>query len=259
LDTPSHHLKNLLYSYCMRYAVIADIHSNLEAFTAVLEDIGQRGGVDGVWCLGDVVGYGPDPHQCIELLRQCSHVCVAGNHDWAAIGKVDTAEFNPDAATAAHWTTRQLSTADKKYLENLPLTIEKDDFTLVHGSPREPIWEYVISTSLAQVNFDFFQSPYCLVGHSHVPLVFKDEGGDCSFNRLSPSVGLVLGENRLIINPGGVGQPRDGDPHASYAIYDSEARSFRLHRVAYDITTTQDKMMQNGLPIRLVVRLSHGM
>ena len=215
----------------MRYAIIADIHANLAAFTAVMEDIEHRGGVEEIWCLGDVVGYGPDPHQCLELLRQYKHVCVAGNHDWGAVGKVSLADFNPDAATACRWTARQLSPPDIKYLENLPLAIEKDGFTIVHGSPREPIWEYLISISIAKANFNFFQSPYCLVGHSHVPLIFKDEEGSCSFSRFLPNVGLLLGKSRLIINPGGVGQPRDGDPRASYAIYDPEASMLRLYRI----------------------------
>ena len=243
----------------MRYAIIADIHANLAAFTAVLEDIEHRGGVDEVWCLGDIVGYGPDPHQCLELLRQYNHVSVAGNHDWAAAGKIDTADFTADASAASHWTAQQLSPEDIQHLKSLPLVIEKDDFTLVHGSPREPIWEYVLSTSLARENFTFFQSNYCLVGHSHVPLVFKDEDGSCSLNRLSTDIGLALGKSRLIINPGSVGQPRDSDPRASYAIYDSETRLVKLYRISYDIGATQDKMMQNGLPIRLVLRLNHGM
>ena len=139
----------------MRYAIIADIHANLAAFKAVLEDIGHQGGAEKVWCLGDVVGYGPDPHECIELLCQINHVCVAGNHDWAAIGKIDTAEFNPDAAAACHWTAQQLSPADIEYLQKLPLVIEEDKFTLVHGSPREPVWEYIISTGIAQENFAY--------------------------------------------------------------------------------------------------------
>jgi diadenosine tetraphosphatase ApaH/serine/threonine PP2A family protein phosphatase len=242
----------------MLYAIIADIHANLEAFTAVLEDMERRGKIAEIWCLGDVVGYGPDPHQCLELLRQHKHVCVAGNHDWAAVGKVDTVNFNPDAAIACHWTTEQLTPEDTEYLENLPLIIDKDRFTLAHGSPRDPIWEYLISTSLARENFTFFQSPYCLVGHSHVPLVFREEDDSYSFSQFLPNVGLALGKSRLIINPGGVGQPRDGDPQASYAIYDSETSIARLYRIPYDIATTQDKMMQAGLPIRLIVRLSQG-
>ena len=243
----------------MRCAVIADIHANLAAFMAVLSDIKDKGQVEEIWCLGDVVGYGPEPHQCIELLRQCNHVCVAGNHDWAAIGKLYTAYFYPDAAAACRWTAQQLSPEDVVYLSNLPLVIEKGDFTLVHGSPREPIWEYLISIGTARENLSYFKSQFCLAGHSHLPLVFKyNEAGECSSIPFKPNVGLVLAKSRLIINPGGVGQPRDGDPRASYAIYDSEAGIFRLYRVPYDVRATQDKMVACGLPLRLVHRLEHG-
>ncbi len=243
----------------MRYAILADIHSNLAAFTAVLDDIEHRGGAEEVWCLGDVVGYGPEPHQCLELLRQRNHVCVAGNHDRAAIGKLDTAYFNPDAAAACHWTAQQLSPEEVQYLESLPLVIEKDDFTLVHGSPREPVWEYLLSTSNARKNFAYFQSKFCLIGHSHVPLVFRHtDTGACSFSQFSTNIGLVLGKSRLIINPGGVGQPRDGNPQASYAIYDSETGVIKLYRVAYDISATQARMAEHGLPVRLAARLSYG-
>ncbi|MFC1959024.1 metallophosphoesterase family protein [Chloroflexota bacterium] len=244
----------------MRCAIIADIHANLAAFKAVLEDIGHQGRAEKVWCLGDVVGYGPDPHECIKLLRQINHVCVAGNHDWAAVGKIDTAEFNPDAAAACHWTAQQLSSADAEYLQKLPLVIEEGDFTMVHGSPRESIWEYLVSTGIAKENFACFKSQFCLVGHSHVPLVFSyDESGTCSASRFLPNVKLTLGRNRLIINPGSVEQPRDGDPQASYAIYDSETRLIRLYRVPYDIRSTQDRMVEHGLPMRLVARLSYSM
>ena len=244
----------------MRYAIIADIHANLPAFTAVLEDIERQGGADKLWCLGDVVGYGPDPHECLQLLGQTNHICIAGNHDWAAIGKIDTSQFNPDAAAACHWTAQQLNPAEIDYLANLPLVIEEGDFTLVHGSPREPIWEYLTSTSLAMENFSRFKSKFCLVGHSHVPMVFsQDEAGACSASQFSTSVRLALGKNRLIINPGGVGQPRDGDPRASYVTYDSETSMGRLHRVTYDIRATQDSMVKHGLPMRLVARLSYGM
>jgi len=243
----------------MRYALIADIHANLTAFTAVLDDIKRKERVEEIWCLGDIVGYGPDPHQCLELLRQYNHVCVAGNHDWAAIGKLDTSNFNPDAAAACRWTAQQLTPEDVNYLESLPLVIQKGDFTLVHGSPREPIWEYLLSTSSAKENFAYFQSPFCLVGHSHMPLVFKyGDDNVCLFSSFSPYAGLILGRNRLIVNPGSVGQPRDGDPRASYAIYDSERKMIRLYRVPYDIDATQVRMVRHNLPMRLVVRLSYG-
>ena len=243
----------------MRYAIIADIHANLVAFTAVLDHIKCRGGVEEIWCLGDVVGYGPDPCQCIELLRQYRHVCVAGNHDWAAIGKIDTSDFNPDAAAACHWTAQQLSPDDVKYLESLPLVIEKGDYPLVHGSPRDPIWEYLLSTSDAKQNLTYFNTQFCLIGHSHVPLIFEcNETGSCILSELPPDAVVRLAQNRLIINPGGVGQPRDGDPRASYAIYDSDARSFTHYRVPYDINSTQARMIEQRLPVRLVARLSYG-
>jgi diadenosine tetraphosphatase ApaH/serine/threonine PP2A family protein phosphatase len=244
----------------MRYAIIADIHANLAAFTAVLDDIERKGGVGEMWCLGDVIGYGPDPHQCIERLCQHKHVCVAGNHDLAAIGKIDTSNFNPDAAAACHWTSQQLTPEDMQYLDSLPLVVQRDDFTLVHGSPRDPIWEYLLSTSSAEQNFAYFQSQFCLVGHSHVPLVFEyGETGACLVSELTADTILKLAKNRLIINPGGVGQPRDGNPKASYAIYDSEARSVTLYRIPYDIRATQERMVKQRLPMRLVVRLSYGM
>ncbi len=244
----------------MHYALLADIHANLAAFTAVLDDIERRGGVEEFWCLGDIVGYGPDPSQCIELLRKYKHICVAGNHDLGAIGKLDTAKFNPDAALTCLWTAQQICPEDIKYLGGLPSVIEKDDFTLVHGSPRDPVWEYLKSKGNAQENFTCFNTKFCLVGHSHMPLIFRqDEDNSCSFIPLSESIGQVLGKKRMIVNPGGVGQPRDGDPRASYAIYDSDSGVVRLCRVVYDINATQGKMVKNNLPMRLVVRLEHGL
>jgi diadenosine tetraphosphatase ApaH/serine/threonine PP2A family protein phosphatase len=244
----------------MHCAIVADIHANLAAFLAVLVDIEQRGEAEEVWCLGDIVGYGPEPHQCLEVLRQTNHICVAGNHDLAAIGEIDTYEFNPDAVAAIQWTAKQLTPRDVDYIKNLPLVIERGDFTLVHGSPREPVWEYVLSISTAQENFAYFKSKFCLISHSHVPLVFKyDKAGSCSFSQFSTNTALILGEERLIINPGAVGQPRDGDPRASYAIYDSETSQIMLYRISYDVGTTQAKMVEQRLPMRLVARLSRGM
>jgi len=243
----------------MRCAIIADIHANLAAFSAVLADIKQRGGVDEVWCLGDIVGYGPDPCQCIEILRRLENVCIAGNHDWAAIGKLSLSEFNPDAAYACRWTAEQLSAEDVVYLDGLPEVAEKGDFTLVHGSPRQPIWEYLLSIGSARENFAYFSSQFCLVGHSHVPSIFRrTETGDCSVNPFSANVGLALGQSRVVINPGSVGQPRDGDSRVSYAILDDEIMMLRLYRVPYDISLTQARMVKHNLPMRLVSRLSRG-
>lgn len=242
----------------MRCAILADIHANLAAFEAVLEDIDGKGGVDELWCLGDIVGYGPEPCECINLLGKYITVCVVGNHDLGAIGKLDLSYFNPAAAAACRWTAGQLGPSDIRYLESLPLTVTKGDFCLVHGSPAEPVLEYVLSTGIATRNFSFFASRHCLVGHTHVPLAFKQEGAACSSIVLSPNIGLVLGSHRMIVNPGSVGQPRDGDPRASYAIYESEGSVLRLYRVPYDITSTQDKMLQANLPMSLISRLQEG-
>jgi len=240
--------------------LLADIHANLSAFRAVLYDIDHRGGVDDLWCLGDIVGYGPNPVQCIELLRQQKHICIAGNHDLGAIGKLAYSDFNPDAAYTCRWTAKQLSTRDIEYIEGLPLLLEKDDFTLVHGSPKGPVWEYLISKGSAGENFSYFKTRFCLVGHSHKPLIFRQEGdGSCSSITLSVSIGQVLGKSRMIVNPGGVGQPRDGDPRASYAIYDSDSGVVRIYRVEYDISATQVEMAKKNLPVRLIVRLEQGL
>jgi diadenosine tetraphosphatase ApaH/serine/threonine PP2A family protein phosphatase len=242
----------------MRYAILGDIHGNLAAFEAVLRHAGDRGGFDKIWCLGDVVGYGPDPRECIERLRQFEHVCVVGNHDLAAIGKMGTAEFNPVAALACHWTAQQLAAEDIDYIQSLPLSLCQDSFTLVHGSPREPIWEYLMSIEAAQDNFAHFETAYCLVGHSHVPLIFELIGDKVAYRMFSEGTELRLGERRLIINPGGVGQPRDGDPRASYVLYDTEAQTIYHYRVEYDIPATQKKMEEQGLPMPLIMRLSVG-
>ena len=246
----------------MRYAIIADIHSNLAALTAVLDDIEHGGGADEIWCLGDIVGYGPDPRECLAILRQTTDICVAGNHDWAVIGgknNIDISEFNPDAAYADQWTTQQLSDEDIEYISNLPLIIERGDFTLVHGSPREPVREYLLSAGAARQNLACFKTRFCLVGHSHQPVVFYcNENGDVSTRYFLPDNPVATDKGRLIINPGSVGQPRDSNPDAAYAIFDSEQQLIKLYRVPYDIRSTQEKMQAHGLPVRLAARLSYG-
>ena len=243
----------------MRCAILADIHANLAALEAVLNDIEKKGGVDETWCLGDIVDYGPDPRPCLDIVQQLNPLCVAGNHDLAAIGRIDRGYFNPDAAVSNRWTAAQLTPADIAYLGALPMTLEKSGFTLVHGSPADPVWEYLFSASIAARNFALFPSRYCLVGHTHEPAIFRQEKNKGVVSAgFKPGIGLVLGETRTIINPGAGGQPRDGDPRASYDIYDSEGRVMRLYRVPYDVRATQDRMMQAGLPLGLVTRLEVG-
>ncbi|MFA5629310.1 MAG: metallophosphoesterase family protein [Dehalococcoidales bacterium] len=245
----------------MKYALLADIHSNLEALTAVLEDIDKRAAVDELWIMGDTVGYGPNPSECIKLLRSRKHTAVCGNHDiYCADAPESLYIFGPEAFTSCRWTASVLTAEDIEYLKDLPNVAERDDFMLVHGSPREPLWEYVISQSVALVNFDYFRNKYCLVGHSHTPLIFKlDENKNCVGVPFTENIGVVLGKDKMIINPGSVGQPRDEDPRASYAIYDSESKVIRLYRVPYDIKLTQQKMIKQNLPIRLISRLEKGL
>jgi len=243
----------------MHCLLLSDIHSNLEAFEAVLADAGP---VDEVWCLGDVVGYGPDPNACVELLRSLPHLCIAGNHDWATLGRLDLREFNPDARQANLWNRKQLTPANLAYLEALPEMLVQGPFTLVHGSPRHPIWEYIIYPSTALANFRHYETPYCLVGHTHTPVIFRltnDQGREGCETLSLPSNGLLrLGPERLIINPGSVGQPRDGDPQASYALLDTETLVLEYRRIPYPVEKTQAKMMEHDLPLRLAVRLGYG-
>jgi predicted phosphodiesterase len=237
--------------------ILADIHANFTALEAVLRDVEERGGAEEIWCLGDTVGYGPDPHQCLETIRSRSSDCIAGNHDWAAIGKIDTATFNPEAAEAAQWTQGQLHEDETQFLTGLPLKMEKGVFTLVHGSPRNPIWEYLLSAGEAKENLAYFQTPYCLIGHSHLPLIFKC-GEVYQLNQIQNNAVIKLGSERLIINPGGVGQPRDGDPRAAYALYDSKAGTISFRRVNYDIPAVQQRMQEASLPLWLSGRLALG-
>ena len=242
----------------MRILVIADIHANLTALEAVLADAQQRGKVDEIWCLGDVVGYGPDPSDCVRLIRETCSICIAGNHDLAAIGKVSTADFNAAAAEAIVWTRQQLSQRDIDYLGELPLMAERLQFTLVHGSPANPVWEYVISTETASRNLSAFNTDFCLVGHTHVPMMFAFKGERADIEDFDNGTRITLKKDRLILNPGAVGQPRDHDPRASYAIIDSDSTELSLWRVPYHIESVQKRMKAAGLPGRLIDRLAAG-
>ncbi|MFQ5858889.1 MAG: metallophosphoesterase family protein [Anaerolineae bacterium] len=241
----------------MRVLVLSDIHANLAALNHVLEEAGD---VDAIWCLGDVVGYGPDPNTCVDRLRELRpEHWLAGNHDWAALGKLEIADFNPMARLAALWTREQLTPANISFLHTLPASVKaSEQFTLAHGSPRHPIWEYVLDTRTAAANFAHFDTPYCLVGHTHVPVIYRHKNGHVDAPAYTLGEPIELGDGRLIINPGGVGQPRDGDPRASYLILDTEGLAVTYHRVAYPIQETQARMSAAGLPPRLITRLNYG-
>ncbi len=232
----------------MRIAIVSDIHANISALRAVLAHAEAGGDVDGLWCLGDTVGYGPHPNECIAELRSSDNRTVAGNHDLAACGKMGTEEFNEAAASAAKWTEGQLTDDARSYLEDLPMTLEEGDFTLVHGSLRWPEWEYLLSGEQAQAQFELQKTPISLVGHTHLPAVCaEDPAGPPTLRPAGDDERLELGDGRWIINPGSVGQPRDGDPRSSYAIYDSGDASITFSRVEYDISTTQEAMKDAGL------------
>lgn len=241
----------------MRYLIISDLHANLAALESVLADAGQ---FDAIWCLGDIVGYGPDPNECVELLRQHELVCLAGNHDWAALNKLNLATFNTDARAAATWTQRMLTDEVHDYLDALPSLVEEGEFTLAHGSPRQPVWEYILDPLVASINFMHFSTQYCLVGHTHTAVVYQQNtnGDGCRVHFPQYDRPIPLDKTRLIINPGSVGQPRDADPRAAYAILDADAMMWEHRRVAYPIEETQNRMRQHGLPHRLVTRLQYG-
>jgi predicted phosphodiesterase len=242
----------------VRVVVVADIHANLEAFQSVLEDALGDGPIDAVWSLGDLVGYGPEPSACIRLLRSHPQVAVAGNHDLAATGAIGIDDFNPFAAEAARWTANALSEEEKTWLRGLPEVLVQEDFTLVHGSLRDPVWEYLVSPAAAEAHLALQRTPFSLVGHSHIPLCFKENGRWIDAQALQDGATVDFGDSRLVLNPGSVGQPRDGDLRASYAILDTEARRWQLHRFPYNIAATQRKMMAAGLPEYLIERLARG-
>ena len=242
----------------VRILVLSDIHSNLEALEAVL---GAAGTVDQVWCLGDIVGYGPRPNECVARLKELKHLAVAGNHDHAVVGVIGIEEFNLFAGLAAHWTSLQLTDETREYLTALRPVEVSGEFTLVHGSPRDPLREYLLTIEDAAASFEHFDGPFCLVGHTHVPTVFARgpdgtvQGFQMPADRELP---LQAAGWRFILNPGSVGQPRDEDPRAAYLLIDSDRRSAVWRRVEYNIAETQRQMREAKLPARLADRLADG-
>ena len=262
----------------MKIAILSDIHANLAAFEAVLRDIDKKGGVDQYWNLGDITDYGPDPHECLQKVRQLEAVSIIGNHDYAVIGKLDyMSEFPPSIAFITSWTSRQMTPEDLIYLQSLPATLVIGKFTLVHASPRDPIWEYVFSEDLARENLSHFQTKYCLLGHTHVPAYFEFKDGsepvksDKEYRVIRShdwieslrksrrgEIKISLTNDRFIVNPGGIGQPRDGEPRAAYALYNSDDATIELRRVEYNMSLTQKRMQAAGLPESFSARLAEG-
>ena len=264
----------------MRIGIISDVHGNYAALRTVLEEMGD---IDSLWCLGDLVGYGPQPNECIDIVRQYPHLCIPGNHDWGMLGRLDEELFNRDARYALDWTAKTITSSNREYLENLPVTIKSfgQVFTMVHASPRDPMWEYLLDLFDAAECFPLFNSRYCFVGHTHVPLIFRDMDG--VVKAAIPEPGEILDLNvwpkleetdaaggpRMIINPGSVGQPRDGDPRSAYMVldipnsattadWDWTAR-LTFWRIEYPIGETQEIMRGLGFPQRLIARLDVGL
>lgn len=242
----------------MRVAVLSDIHANRHAFEAVLAAVDDVG-IDELWCLGDVVGYGAEPDDCVALARRHADVCLAGNHDLAVTGELPMHEFSPGAALAAKWTQDVITDESLAFLEGLRPSGERAGIGLFHGSPRDPVWEYVLSALLAELCLDAFDDRIGLVGHSHVALSFcrPDEGiATGEPRRGGDEVDLIAG--RWLLNPGSVGQPRDGDPRAAWLLLDTDGGTARWMRTAYDIDGAQAAIRAARLPESLAERLGYG-
>jgi len=267
----------------MRYGLVSDIHSNLPALEAALEAIQQMGSLDGLLCMGDIVGYGPQPNEVVERLRSFELQTIVGNHDLAVLGRLDLADFNYEAIQANRWNKEQLTEANREWLEKFePMLRVSEKVTLAHGSPLEPVWEYLTTPQAAFRSFNKFDTQLCFVGHTHLPRIFSlkstptnsNGNGLPKINRpfkssnkhshtdmIIPFPGQVfeLQGERIILNPGSVGQPRDGDSRASFAVYDDTACTITFGRAAYDISLTQHLMRQVDLPDRLWRRLDYGL
>jgi predicted phosphodiesterase len=245
----------------MRLAIISDIHSNLPALDAVLSEI-EADPPDEVWCLGDVVGYGAEPNECTSIVAERTTICLAGNHDLAALDAIDISTFSPAAAAAAEWTRSELSPESKTYLQSLEPVDESRDVAAYHASPRDHVWEYVLWPEQAGECIASQPTRVALVGHSHVALCFRgaDDGDVDATDGAQMSADSVLdaSEGRWLLNPGSVGQPRDGDPRAAWLDLDTESWQATYRRVEYDIGKAADAIAQAGLPEHLGRRLFVG-
>lgn len=250
----------------MLVAVFSDIHANLPAFEAILRD-SDEAGVEERWCLGDVVGYGADPDLCVELARERCEVCLVGNHDLAVLGELDTSTFSGAAATAVEWTTEHTEKANLDFLAGLAPSDAGNAAALYHASPRDPVWEYVLWPEQAADCIAVQEKRVSFVGHSHVALFFSAEepaeGEESPPEARGWQAGagtrLEIDKGRWLINPGSVGQPRDGDPRACGMILDTDTNELEWHRVEYPIESVQKLMKERKLPQRLISRLQYGL
>ena len=240
----------------MRWAVVSDVHGNLEALEAVLADL-EREKVEAIVCLGDFVGYGASPNECIERLRPRIEAAVAGNHDLAACGRLKLGYFNPDAASAARWTDASLTAENREWLAALPYTATFRDSLLVHASPADPAeWNYVLSPADAEEEMKAFVEPKCFIGHSHFPGTFGQDGFGVQYTRAQDID--VLEGHRYLVNVPSVGQPRDGDPRAGWLLVDEDGGKLRHVRLEYDVEAAMKRILDAGLPRFLAERLRWG-
>jgi predicted phosphodiesterase len=239
----------------MRYAIISDIHANFDAFEVVLADI-DKSSIDRTVCLGDVVGYGAQPRECIAILRERNILTIAGNHDYAAIGKTNINYFNPFAKEATLWTLKVCSEEDRAWLQSLSLVEYLDDLTMVHGTLYQPdLFDYILTTYDAYLSLQLLDAPVCFLGHSHVPINFIwDEIISFNYDR---EIQMKQGV-KMLVNVGSVGQPRDENPRASYAVYDTELKRIEIRRLEYDVEAAAKKIRDAGLPMALGERLKVG-
>jgi diadenosine tetraphosphatase ApaH/serine/threonine PP2A family protein phosphatase len=246
----------------VRVAAISDIHANLPALEAVLEAIDETG-VEEIWCLGDIVGYGAEPDECADLVRERCALSLVGNHDLAVLGALDIGAFSEAAAAAVAWTRENVAERTLAQLRELEPAGEREEIALYHASPRDPVWEYVLSAEQAAACFEVQSAPIALIGHSHVSLFFmrpapEGDGGQIRGAQSGDDTLLDLAAGRWLINPGSVGQPRDGDPRAAWLELDTGEQSARFHRVGYDIDRAAASIASAGLPRRLADRLHAG-
>jgi predicted phosphodiesterase len=242
----------------VRIAIVSDIHGNRQAFEAVLDQI-EESDCEEMWCLGDLVGYGADPDACVELARRHAAVCLAGNHDLGVIGTLPLEQFSRGAALAARWTDETIADETRKYLEQLEPSNEEEAVGLYHASPRDPIWEYVLSPLQAELCLDIQDHRVCLIGHSHVALSFsRFPGAPATGETRASEETLDLTKGQWLINPGSVGQPRDGDPRAAWLELDLDAWETVYHRTDYDIAGAAAAIRAARLPDSLAERLSYG-
>jgi predicted phosphodiesterase len=240
----------------MRVAVISDIHANYHALETVLAEV-DAARVDAVWCLGDTVGYGPRPNECCEIVEALADLCLVGNHDLVVLGELAVSDFNDEAAAAATWTVKVLAPESRAFLARLKPLAALDGVELFHASARDPVWEYVLTEEAARATFELTEAPVVLVGHSHVALELTLDGAEVA-GGLAPAGTKIELSGRWLLNPGSVGQPRDGDPRAAWLLLDLERRFAQFHRVAYPVERTQEEMRERGLPRALAARLERG-